>query len=271
MKKTLFALLAFSSAALAFENAIWSFEDINTPTPAIDGLTCNNVNGERISYEDSGLTQGKQFGSYQLTQSLGKAINFDNNTRISITSNNWSSEEGALTLTKDVTFIAWVYVPTIQTEQFLFATGSTDAKGVGFDLQNGALTLTSKSKAHNIISEAIVTAGEWTNIAITYNAEHQLATAYINGDEKGTITLGATAINAADGYAVINSNGTNNQAGSKALKMAELQILSGALTQAQVLEAAHLEEIPSPSVPEPATATLSLLALAGLAARRRRR
>ena len=54
---------------------------------------------------------------------------------------------------------------------------------------------------------------------------------------------------------------------------ASLTLFNGALTaaEAEELAAGLLPANPTPSVPEPATATLSLLALAALAARRRRR
>ncbi len=45
-----------------------------------------------------------------------------------------------------------------------------------------------------------------------------------------------------------------------------MQLYSGVLTQEQILALS-----PNATVPEPATATLSLLALAGLCARRRRK
>lgn len=89
---------------------------------------------------------------------------------------------------------------------------------------------------------------------------------YVDGDNVGSITgLGSVAFaDGGGGACAIGSASSDSKQGDFAGQIAEFQILSGAKTQSEILKAAHL------SIPEPATATLSLLALAGLVLRRRR-
>ena len=75
------------------------------------------------------------------------------------------------------------------------------------------------------------------------------------------------------GYYSGNSYNVINPTTLSVEEYASLTLFNGALTaaEAEELAAGLLPANPTPSVPEPATATLSLLALAALAARRRRR
>ncbi len=87
-------------------------------------------------------------------------------------------------------------------------------------------------------------------------------TLYYNGAVVATATLGENNCTNEflDMFAIGGrSQGTNN---SSDFTFTNVQLYSGVLSQ---------EQIASLSIPEPTTATLSLLALAGLAARRRRR
>ncbi|MGN0868456.1 MAG: LamG-like jellyroll fold domain-containing protein, partial [Akkermansia sp.] len=101
--------------------------------------------------------------------------------------------------------------------------------------------------------------------AVAVDSSKHTATYYLNGDQLSTVSLRETGANSAGGAgAAIGSGSKDNEQDPFSGQIAEFQILSGTLNQNEILTAAHL-------TPEPATATLSILALAGLMARRRRK
>ena len=281
MKKTLIALLVLGSAAMAFENAVWTFEDTLGATTNIPNLTYTIKGGEATYTTVTGVTKDSQVGNYYLTQDLGKAITLSGSERIFVGGNAyWSNGNGTLALgaagSNSFTIMAWVYFDsdTIPSEQFLFGTGNNSKNGFSFAVHNGKLDLLAKNAAHHDISSNIVIQSkEWTNIAITYDASTGTATGYINGEVAGTLTgLNASSVgfNSAGGAgAAIGSGSAEEQQSAFIGSMAEFQILSGALSQENILTAAHLTA--TTPTPEPTTGTLSLLALAGLCARRRRK
>lgn len=90
------------------------------------------------------------------------------------------------------------------------------------------------------------------------------ATFYVDGTSVGSVTVPTDVNQPGDGLGI--GNGAKDwTTGPWAGKIADFQLLNSALTADQV--AAY--GAPTPAVPEPTTTTLSLLALAGLAARRR--
>ena len=282
MKKTLIALLALGSMASAFEDAVWSFEDSLEATTKIPNLSYTIQGGESAIYTQvTEITKDSKVGDYYLTQNLGKAITLRGDQRIFVGRNAyWSNGDGTLALgqsgNNSFTIMTWVYFDsnTLPEEQFLFGTGNNGGSGFSFAVHNGKLDLLAKGKAHHDIpSDTVVQSKEWTNIAITYNATTGTATGYINGDVVGTLdNLNASTIqfaSAGGAAAAIGSGSAEAQQSAFIGNMAEFQILNGALTQEQVLAAAHLTKVAP--VPEPTTGSLSLLALAGLCARRRKK
>ena len=155
-----------------------------------------------------------------------------------------------------------------QVRSFFFGTGDNTNHGLAFGINGGKIDLRAKnsSSVDHYFSESItLSAGTWYNIAITYDNATGAAIAYLNGDKLGELSLQTASF--ADPGGTCSYIGAASQ-GDNALddfsgQIAEFKILSGALTQQQILDQSHL--------PEPSTATLSLLALAGLMARRRRK
>lgn len=275
MKKTIIALLAVSSCAMAFENAEWKFDDTLAVTGAIPGAALqpkiNNDATVTPTYVASGLTAGSQVGDFFLTEDLGQAVSLTSTQRVTVGGNAyWGNGNGALD-THNFTMSAWLKFDSVAGENMVFGSGSGTGAGVAMVVYNGKLDLLAKGKAHYYFSDTtLVKANEWTNLAITYNASTREAVGYINGQSIGTLTLNANPFNGAGGSGIVFGSGSfDSKQGDFAGAIADFKILDGVLTGDDLMSAISLTST-SPSVPEPATATLSLLALAGLCARRRR-
>ena len=249
------------------------------------------------TYTESGLTKGDSIGKYTLTANLGKAVDLRSTTTggytwltqnsVNYTSTNSGAntnyfaltstvtpENGTTTVTKgtDFTIMAYVNFDNVSGEQFIFGTGSGAEAGLAFGLNDGKLDLLAKYVDHHDLTDGpTILADTWYLLAVSYDSKLDTATFYVNGDNVGSITLGnkfnlptggvGGAIGA--GSQDLVENATIPQ-GAVDAQIAELKVFNSALSQSQILTQAHL-------VPEPTTATLSLLALCGLAARRRRK
>ncbi len=101
---------------------------------------------------------------------------------------------------------------------------------------------------------------EWVNITIVSDVTNSTLSLYVDGEKVGSYTDWAPRAGVAgDDYSLTGlSFGRNSSAASNRLFNADVQIN-------------NIKIYNTASVPEPTTATLSLLALAGLAARRRRK
>ena len=279
MKKTLTAFLALSGVASAFTNASWTFEGALTPTgDPISGLTCtytDTATTSTPSYTETNVTEGTMFGQYQLTQGLGKAITLGDGQYVKLGNvAYWSNGTGKLEIgsaaTNSFTVMTWVNFSEVSGERFFFGTGDGNGSGLAFGVKEGKIDLLAKGKTHHddFSTTTTLSANTWYNIAITFDASTGTTIAYLNGAKLGDLTLnGENIYNATGGEcSYIGAGSANVNQDNFAGQIADFKILSGALTQDQVLEQANLKK-----VPEPTTATLSLLALAGLAARRRRK
>ncbi|MGN0869201.1 MAG: LamG domain-containing protein [Akkermansia sp.] len=264
MKKHL--LLAALAAALlpnarAFNDTIWTFDETlaSVSSEGLHDSTGTYTGSGDVSYTDSGLTSGMKVGDYTLTQDLGKAIVLDGSAYVQLSDSNWSS----ITSTTSYTLMAWVKATGTSGTGSIFGTGKDNSTGIKFDLRDyNTPQLTQKYVGLNYYNSKPITLNQWYNVAITVDGSTNAVTYYLNGKCLGTDTKDSR-FNAAQGaYAAIGSGSYDGQDLFSG-QIAELQVLSGTLTQTQILKAAHL-------TPEPTTATLSLLALAGLAARRRR-
>ena len=300
MKKTLIALMALAGVAAAFDDTVWDFESnlasktgtgyheagtstygkfVTTETSGTDE-NGNPTTTETTSwtagtavYADSGLVAGAKFGSYTLSADLGKALVLSEGSYVKVGDAYWSSGAGTLNPgTNSYTLMAWVKFDDVASTQAIFGTGDEKGKGMKFGIHKSnvanttgsQLDLTAKFKSENRGDVITLQKNTWYNVAVSYNKDTSTASYYLNGSLVGTNVL-SEGYNGTGGAGAAIGSGTKDESqdifsGS----IAQLQILSGAKTQAQILQAANL-------VPEPTTATLSLLALAGLAARRRRK
>ena len=114
----------------------------------------------------------------------------------------------------------------------------------------------------------MLTANTWYHVALAYDGKDNSLDVFLNGTLKNTITLGTAYVAPTGSNLYFGSASTNDQQDNFAGSIAQFQIVQGA-----ALSATEIKTIANttPTIPEPTTATLSLLALAGLAARRRRR
>lgn len=256
MKKTLIALIALASGASAFENLHLTFEDTLG-----EGFTWKNL-GESTStptYVDSGL------------EGYGKALVLDktgfvttNADYTSITSA--GDKEGSFTLVSTLKIASWAEaIPSGSTvENRIYIFGSGDKwQGLGLSATANTLSVTTKGKAHAEINYAL-TLDTWYTLALTYDATDNNATFYVDGTSVGSVTV-PTNVNQPGVGLGIGNGAKEWTTGAWAGQIADFKLLNSALTANQV--AAYGKPV---VVPEPTTATLSLLALAGLAARRRR-
>lgn len=129
---------------------------------------------------------------------------------------------------------------------------------------NVALPTGGLSKPVDANSNLVAPTGA-TPITITLTIKDSEVNYYVNGDSIGTSTLTTSTTDlTAETITTLSLGswvGSTNNSRSSA-KFYDLAVYSGAMTAT---------EVKALTVPEPTTATLSLLALAGLAARRRRK
>ena len=295
MKKTIITILALAGVASAFDDTIWTFEDslaskegdgLHTALNVSYGTTKNTTwtTAEAV-YAESGLTIGTKVGNYYLDSNLGKAVSLSDGYYIKIGDAYWTDQAGKIgtvsqmvhennswkvdtvnTYTNSYTLMAWVKFDTI-TSAAIFGAGAATDRGVALKIQDGnKIDLCCKGNKDNPSGTLTLLKDTWYNIALTYDSKTDTARYYLNGQQVAVDTTIENFRYAGGTGSAIGSGAadTNNEVMSG--DIAEFKILSGALTQAEILKAAHLT-----TVPEPTTATLSLLALAGLAARRRRK
>ena len=126
--------------------------------------------------------------------------------------------------------------------------------------------ITLKGLSHQMLTTSpALELNTWYTLGLTYSATTDTATLYVNGTSVGSIALGDKESYATDAGLGIGNGAKEFITSPWAGQMADFKLFNSTLTAGEV--AAYGSPV---AIPEPATATLSLLALAGLAARRRR-
>ncbi len=250
MKKTIIALLALSGISLAAAPSIvWDmdFAETGVVLTTAEGVTTNlgtNVGASLIS--NGAITlNNNSFSFTQTAGNLSYADQFTLLTKVQLGASqpgNWPAIFG-LGETD-----SWCWKPS-----FYVQSGTFNLDKDGFDgkvdetyKNNGGVTYTLPTEGY----------GDVVTIALQNNGEGTL-TLLIDGTVAGYTTI--TSASEYGSNKLINNFtfGARNGGGNKSnIILHDAQFVSGLATQL---------------IPEPATATLSLLALAGLAARRRRK
>ncbi len=250
MKKTLIALMALAGVASAAPTVLWDmdFESTGVVLDTADGVSTNLSAGVGTNIIEGGAI----------------TLNHD--------SFSFSQTEGNLSYSDEFTLVAVVQLGATQNNEWpaIFGLGETNAWAwkPSFYTATGTFNL-DKDGFANHVNEENKGVGKIT-YTLPSEGYGELVTIALQNNGKGTLTLLVDGVVA--GYSVITSApeygsnkliknftfGARNDGGNKAnLILHDAQFVSGLVTGIVV--------------PEPTTATLSLLALAGLAARRRRK
>ncbi|MGN0868201.1 MAG: PEP-CTERM sorting domain-containing protein [Akkermansia sp.] len=174
-----------------------------------------------------------------------------------------------------VTFAGWVNLDTAANQYNMLVGWGASGTGFKFGIKDDDLVYVTKNVTETVKNFSIAK-GEWVMVALEYrtsdSAVRLLATPtsgqmYTVDSGLGTmnpVTVEKFSIGSANGNATSNDENLNGM-----LSGFKIFTSDGFENNAAVYTA--LGDAPTLLVPEPATATLSLLALAGLAARRRRK
>ena len=262
MKKTLIALMALAGVAAGATPIIDATFENNLP----EGFNYSNENG--ATYVDSGL------------EGYGMAIDFDKSGYVSTSTDctdytglTTGSQATDFTIVTTVRFDSWAELSdggSVENRLFICGSGNANDQGIGWTVANGVMGVTVKDKSHNPISNPAITLSldTWYTLAFTYDADTSVATFYANGSYVGALTL--EAAKTTPGSFNIGGGRVSTRQAAWDGAMADFKVYDTTLSAAEV--AAFGAPTPAtPAIPEPATATLSLLALCGLASRRRRK
>ena len=250
MKKTLIALMALAGTAMAAEPTIlWDmdFTAAGVTLNLADGVTTNLTTGVGSALiSDGAITLNNN--SFSFTQTAGNLSYSDEFTLLAkvqlgaTQTNNWPAIFG---LGEDN---RWAWKPS-----YYIATGTFNLDKDGFE---GVVDETKKGSGKVSYTLPAEGYGDIVTIALQNNGKGTL-TLLVDGEVAGYTTI--TKATDYDSNKLIKNStfGARNDGANKSnIILHDAQFVSGLATQI---------------VPEPATATLSLLALAGLVARRRRR
>ncbi len=273
MKKTLITLTLLAVSGASASAALlgqWDFENTLDPTSAGSSGTASG----QFNYATS-LTANTVLGDYVTATDMGKGAGLLSGSRIKLEN---SAAIGtiisSLTPSKSFTLSSYIYFMGVEGDNLsIFGTGNNDKAGLSLGIASTSggycFDYLTKAKAHQktgLISG--LTTNTWLHVAISYDSATSTATWYLNGASVATQTIAIDFEKPETGAGcAIGANGLNQTQGQANMILDKVQVYDVALSQADIVKNAGMTK----PVPEPATATLSLLALAGLAARRRRK
>ena len=261
MKKTLIAFALFASTVMAADSV----------TGSVSLTGGENIYHAGTSYGDLTLSKDMETG-----RSTNGAITFTP----SVEALGNGTSNGSWFGVKNHTVSLWVESASLSSDCLLFGYYSGDkAKSVGYywDAETSSITIGRGSWVDGVFTFSQMGAGHQESIT-------GLNTYYTGGDGLTNITIAVERTDDyyANGTATVWVNG--KKAGTTGVFYSDIHggkptsYLVGdasygtiALTNETLTTAEQIKGLATPAVPEPATATLSLLALAGLAARRRRK
>ena len=172
----------------------------------------------------------------------------------------WSEATGNLTNSWELSFIL---DPSRLSNEYLFGTvkGNSGADGYTLSITNAGAIALNQNKSSNVLTVGSYTAAD-SAVAITLQYVK-----YVDAEgnfDSGLFTL--TVGNDSATYVVTEETNTVFTKGSN-----NNVWTNGGAEKLSGISVKYADSVVAPSIPEPTTATLSLLALAGLAARRRRK
>ncbi|MBR3927227.1 MAG: PEP-CTERM sorting domain-containing protein [Akkermansia sp.] len=250
MKKTLVALLALASVASAVE-----LTTIATMDELVAAATWNGASKvDDMSVTTYSFSDGAYIGGITL-DAVNSALQDSS---------------------KYITIAAWVNMTDTNGVETIFGYGAQQ-NGFKFCTNGAGLQYTAKGVADKETANVGLTANTWTLVGISFKGGTAAADGakYIAGTSNNnfyTRNLGGFALpSAADQTFAIGSGNSGNARETFNGKIAGLTIFTSDSVISGVNDVTAIMGTTAPSVPEPTTATLSLLTLAGLAARRRRK
>lgn len=255
MKKTLVALLALASVASAAElTSIATMDQLVSAATSNTATKVDNMSVTTYSFSDGAYIGG-----------------------ITLDAVNSALQDSS----KYITIAAWVNMSDTNGVEAIFGYGAQQ-NGFKFCTNGAGLQYTAKGVADKETVGAGLTANTWTLVGISFKGGTAAADGakYFAGTGNGnfyTRNLGGFAAPAATDQTF--AIGSGNSGGARETfngQIAGLTIFTSDSVIAGVNDVTAImgttaPELVAPSVPEPTTATLSLLALVGLAARRRRK
>lgn len=264
MKKTLIALMVLASAAsygatttIATMQDLVNAATIGTPTLSTVYETTQVGGGVYTFAQDSylgGITNAALVSQLANTSGTGDA--------------------------SYLTIAAWIRPDSVSGVHSVFSYGG-QSTGIKFCTNGAGLQMTTKGhKDFDSKAGGSLTVGEWTLVAFTIPGSASGNIRYYVGDNDGgyytingvynsdTNILTPSEADTAFAIASGNANGVRETFSGD---IANLTIIgSDSMLNNSAIAAMVLKPTETPTTPEPATATLSLLALVGLAARRKR-
>ncbi len=240
-----FALMALAMPALADPVAHWTLDENPPGASMID----STGNGHDAAVGGAPL-------SVPAVAGRGLELDGGSDEHLSV------SDSAELHL-PDFTLSAWVKYTSLGNEGHIVGKHVPNSfNGYFLSVYDNRLCLFFNSDAARVVSPLPYDDGRWHHVAATYDSVSGMASLYVDGDLKNSLTASRCADNNTGmtiggvGYGYANFQG----------QLDDVQIYGTALSSTQVV---FLHDNPGKVVPEPTT--LALLTLGGLALIRRRR